>query len=154
MTVIGTSYSFLEEVWGEHQPKVKKERKNKSKSRRVIPEDDGVDSKYDDIMDTYGSHYGHYDKSEFSRTLHPLPYTEASDREEDLEGYTDKDDILEKDKEKLAKLIEMFDSKHVVDKEKRYLDFGLYMFSGVALIFMMEQFLKIGITLGARSANR
>jgi hypothetical protein len=131
MTVTSTSYSLLEEVWGEPFDKPIKKKKtvkfcDERQSKRV--------QKFDDIMDTYypnsSNTYEEYNKSEFTR-----PNTREP-REVHVENYAEPSTS-----ERTVGI------KSMEDKEKQYLDMGMYVFSGVALIFIMEQFIQIGMKM-------
>lgn len=141
MTVMRVVGSSLEEAWGEELPHSsppsettqKKKRSSKSKTRGL-----------EDIMS-----FETYSKTPYSRTMKPLPETDAEERDDD---------------EKSLQIPSTFKSsrahtnpnlsatEHFLEtqqnREKQHLDLAMYVFSGVALIFILEQFIQIGKALG------
>ena len=152
MTVVKIVGSTLDEVWGDS-----KVVKKKSAKRAKSLETDACDkirgsAKFDDIMDIYHpNNYDWADKARYSRTYHPLQDTDGQDRDE-LQKYVDVSSEQSKDSEN--KRNNTISKEHFVDvrniednHEKLYLDMSLYVFSGIALIFILEQFISIGMAL-------
>jgi hypothetical protein len=155
MTVVNIIGSNLEDVWG---PDVTSSSKKKKKSRKDREATCNTYTRspayYDDIMDVYWpTEEEPYNKSKYSRTQHPLSDTDAEERETEVhnvkvqqnfekEHFTELKDYIERNKDKFGSLFD--------DKEKQYLDMAMYVFSGIALIFILEQFVSIGMVLGSR----
>lgn len=141
MTVSNTTYSYLEEAWGETFEKTKK---SKSKKRDATCDTFAKSmAKFDDIMDVYATPPSseYYDKTEFSRTQRHLPDTDAEDRETEVKtlrpNMSSKQDYRDHFEELPTRTTD----------DKLHLDFGMYLFSGVILIFIMEQFVQIGLNM-------
>jgi hypothetical protein len=114
----------------------------------------------DDIMNDYyhPSIYGIYEKSRYSRNQHPLQDTDSEDRDADDDKYVE---IGEGVKEPTKNSQEHYSDSAATklspktllmiheEREKRYLDLSMYVFSGVALIFILEQFINLGVALKA-----
>jgi hypothetical protein len=102
--------------------------------------------KLDDIMNYFEKTPAAYDKTPTSRTQKPLPETDAEPRGEEV-VYTTKENVFPMPKDRKV-FVEGFESQR--SREQQYLDFALYVFSGIVLIFVMEQFVNIGIHLQKR----
>lgn len=148
MTVISISGSSLEEVWGEQQTKPKTKKKSSKSSNDSMCK---KPTNYDDIMDYYHpSIHGIYEKSRYSR------------RDDDKEKRYDEDVYVsavedEDISQKLPpRLREYYTERsgmqphNVIDKEKQYLDLSMFVFSGIALIFILEQFVSIGMAIAKK----
>jgi hypothetical protein len=156
MTVTSVIGSSLEDVWGTDFSNSKK----KKKSKRTTTDTSSCDvytknpTQFDDIMDVYSyTEDEPYNKIKYSRTQRHLSDTDAEDRDADDEHIiianpnTNPNSNNKKQKEKK----ELFSELHKEEiKEKQYLDLSMYIFSGVALIFILEQFISIGIVLGSK----
>ena len=156
MTVMNLNPSDLSEAYGESFTKSSKKKKSKRSgcdATRKKP------AQFDDIISDFyhPSLHGIYEKSRYSRNQHALPMTDSSDREEDDKYVNfDEDDHdtsikpqLENYQERTpvqnnlpSKLLSIHD-----EREKRYIDLSMYIFSGIALIFIMEQFINLGVAL-------
>lgn len=137
MTVINIQGSSLDEIWGVYdQPpnangKKRKQKRNNCKVWRL-----------DDIVDTYQSQfpYESYERPKYSRTQFPLPDTDGGDEpREEPEKHVEVP--MTSIKEHYSELL------NEKNKEKLYIDLSLYVFSGVMLIFILEQFINIGMML-------
>jgi hypothetical protein len=147
MTVTSIIGSSLDDVWGTEFNKKKRKSKKTSDPFCKIP------SRYDDIMDVYypnEENYEKFDKTNYSRTMHPQEDTDAEER-----VTKDTHIKVKPPKETFSELKSYFE-KHKLklvpkdEKEKQYMDLALYIFSGIVLIFILEQFVNIGIVLGNR----
>lgn len=154
MTVISISGSSLDEVWGETTSKPKNKRKSTKQPSDPVCEKKS--SNYDDIMDYYHpSIHGIYEKSRYSRTQKKLTDTDADDR------YDENVNVSGADEDLSQKLPPKF-REHYSDinyqspttdheREKQYLDLSMYIFSGIALIFILEQFVSLGMALASKT---
>jgi hypothetical protein len=162
MTVVTVIGSSLEDVWGQDFSKKKKRsRRNGEPSCDTYSK---TPTQFDDIMDVYSYNDNEpYNKTKFSRTQKHLSDTDAEDRvlEDHIVSVDSKDpytksktkeffsdpesinEFLVKNRDKLLQYHNLGDNK-----EKQYLDLSMYIFSGIALIFILEQFVSIGIALG------
>lgn len=142
MTVFSISGSSLDEVWGDAFHK--KQKKTKTPPSRKPFEDPfcTVDKKrIDDIMDSYTTDvFDSYDKSRFSRSQKP---PDEEDNEEKRYPAEKNFTIPSPLKPSGHVLVENFDE----NREKMYLDLTMYVFSGIALIFILEQFITLGMHL-------
>lgn len=154
MTVFNIIGSNLEDVWGQDYTNTKKKKKSKRSS-------DAMCTKFDNIMDVYQPeneiYNEQYNKSRYSRSQRHLSDTDAEDRETEehdiVVGSSNKYNLEDKN-EKFSEFNEFLKNKHHQmlpreDKEKQYLDMSMYIFSGIAMIFIMEQFISIGIAIGS-----
>jgi hypothetical protein len=144
MTVMNLTGSDLNEVWGnEYHSKNKKKRNAKKEEAEVKKPND-----LDDIMDYYHpSIFGSYQKSRYSRTQQPLPETDAEEREDENKYIN-----IRRNEEHYVPTPETTISPKTLlmlqeERERQYLDLGMYIFSGVALIFILEQFINLGVAL-------
>ncbi len=147
MTVSSINYAVLEEIWGEsfdNTTNIEKKKKKKKSMDPLCQVYAKKPSKFDDIMDTYNSsNHEVYDKVQYSRTHHPLPDTDADERE--MDKYLG---IKDKQMHSLYQTKEGFESNDIFDKkEQLYLDFAMYIFSGIVLIFILEQFVQLGMAI-------
>jgi hypothetical protein len=157
MTVMSLTGSSLEDVWGPAAT-AKQRRKRRSADNERECEVLAQNAGFDDIMDNYYSPsiYGQHEKARFSRTQKPLPDTDADSigEREPSEIFVDaskvsplpqpprlKEDFTDGSARELARL--------QYEREQRYMDLGMYVFSGVALIFILEQFINLGVALKA-----
>ena len=147
MTVVKIQGSSLEEVYGTDvfsKPKRKKQGKRGDTTRDSTIHPNQHPNGIDDIFDYYESSNNEFEQTQSLQELqgtHPeyqrlsthMPAVEA----DVLEHYSVQSnprthkDMLHKEEE----------------RENRYIDLGLYLFSGVFLIFIMEQFVNIGMAL-------
>lgn len=136
----------LEEVWGndlETHPAKLNRRDKKKKQDGTLCDLYEATKKLDDIMNYFENTPETYDKNPTSRTQQKLPNTDAEPRGE-AEVYPKKAEVYPLPKDQKV-FVEGFDEQR--SREKQYLDFALYVFSGIVLIFIMEQFINIGIHL-------
>jgi hypothetical protein len=142
MTVINIQGSSLDEIWGVYDSpptgssSSAKKRKSKRNNCKVW--------RLDDIVDTYNSQspYELYERPKYSRTQFPLHETDGGDEpREEPEKEVHVEPSTHSIKEHYTELLN--ESK----KEKLYIDLSLYVFSGVVLIFILEQFINIGMML-------
>ena len=144
----------LEEVWGqdlETHPRRGAAKRDKPRPQKENNSDALCDlalatKKLDDIMNYFEKTPEPFDKTPTSRTQKPLPETDAEPRGEEV-VYATKENVFPMPKDRKV-FVEGFDSQR--SREKQYLDFALYVFSGIVLIFVMEQFVNIGIHLQKR----
>jgi hypothetical protein len=141
MTVSKVVGSSLDEVWGNYDVA--------PSSKNSVPRP--KKHKVDNIMDNY------YEKSKWSRTQQPQSDADQSDGPRDeLDRYVslknrsgeNTEHYMENPRGDAAVLVEP--TKEIrgdVDRESMYLDLSLYVFSGIILIFIMEQFINIGVSL-------
>jgi len=101
--------------------------------------------KLDDIMNYFQEKSESYEKAPTSRSQLPLPETDGADRGEGEKIATS---VVNLPPER--KLIYEGFQQQQQRREREYLDFALYVFSGVVLIFVLEQFIQIGINLQKR----
>ena len=128
--------------------------KKKKKSGKKYNEDKRENTKknpvnVDDIMNDYyhPSIYGVYEKSRYSRTQHPLPETDSEDRDADDDIYVEIGT-----QENYSEKVKNVDSSKTLlmlqeQREKQYMDLSMYVFSGIALIFILEQFINLGVAM-------
>jgi hypothetical protein len=100
--------------------------------------------KLDDIMNYIQDRSEPYEKAPTSRNQQPLPETDGADRGEG-EKIATAASVVELPPER--KMIYEGFQYQQQRREREYLDFALYVFSGVVLIFVLEQFIQIGINL-------
>lgn len=143
----------LEEVWGSdletHPKRDAKRRSTKAPQQGNDPlfcDLSSATKKLDDIMNYFESSPQHYDKNPTSRSQDTLPMTDGEPRGE-ANVYPKGDAVFDMPKDRKV-FIEKFDEQK--SREKQYLDFALYVFSGIVLIFVLEQFIQIGINLQRR----
>ncbi len=164
MTVLPAGYAFLDEVWSDPylNPQLKKEKKNKKAKQNVpIQVEDPICSLYEmgqnnrvdnDLLEFANSYYDKYDKSNYQNPQmlnreKPVYYTENEEQNEDTEE-------IQRIKEPQVNSSRIYyDSKENYrnmdnnDNSFDYMDLLLYIISGIILIFMMEQFVKLGMLL-------
>lgn len=160
MTVVNLTGCDLQDAWGDSYSKPKK----KKGSRNATDSCDSSGKKpknFDDIMNYYHpSIFGVYEKSRYSRTQEPLPDTDGEEREVEDRfvsiGDTSSDSyeiVTKNEKHDPSGSKEHFTGypKSLLllqeEREKRYMDLAMYVFSGIALIFIMEQFINLGVAL-------
>ena len=175
MTVTTITGSELSEVWGDAFNKSKKRRGGgrggadcDSLVKKPPP--------FDDIMNDFyhPSIHGIYEKSRFARDQHALADTDADGPREDEDkfvsvgpspqrpeeeqrvapanAYANRlQDAARRTQQQTQQYEHYTEPKHLMmlddDREKRYLDLSMYVFSGVALIFILEQFIHLGLLL-------
>ena len=152
LTVTNITGSELSEVWGDAFTKPKKKRGDnvcQSLVKKPPP--------FDDIMNDFyhPSIQGTYEKSRDSRNQNALPGTDTDEEREEGDKFvevgssnatptpTDATNTAAKENFTEPKYLMMLND----DREKRYLDLSMYVFSGVALIFILEQFIHLGLLL-------
>ena len=137
MTVSKVVGSSLDEVWGTYDIAPSSSQKQKKKKQSM--------PKVDNIMDNY------YDKTKWSRTQLPLDDTDDSDApRESIDKYIQLMNRSEEAREHYEQEKINTSSNNGStsdDREAMYLDLALYVFSGIILIFIMEQFINIGMAL-------
>jgi hypothetical protein len=152
MTVLKVVGSSLDDVWGQDVIK-KKKRPTKRNSDPLCDMYSDNPTRFDDIMNVYHPASNEtYDKANYSRTQNHLLDTDADDRESDIRELTVGSEKTGKNTtEKFSQNSALLDViKRHGDKEKQYIDLAMYVFSGIALIFILEQFVSIGIALSNR----
>jgi hypothetical protein len=135
----------LEEVWGVNmdlplgsvtKPAAKKQRPTDDEACQIY----ASAKKIDDIINYVQSKGESYEKTPTSRSQMPLPETDGADRGQ---GEIIAKNIVDLPAERRM----IFEGFQNQNRERDYLDFALYVFSGVVLIFVLEQFIQIGINL-------
>jgi hypothetical protein len=176
MTVHSTNYSTLEEVWGESfssSQKSKKEKKKKVADPICQLYEMGNNSGYteNDIVSYANDYFEKYDKTKHQKTMNegegvmprarPSQHVIVSDKKNVYDTSVDDDeteDIMhEESKEKPRRSFKKNNihtniSHHEEDTDESkpsfaFIDLLLYIVSGIILIFVMEQFVKIGLLL-------
>lgn len=174
MTVTSTNYSSIEEVWGDTFNASQKKREKKKKVIDPICElyEMGNNSGYseNDLITYANEYYEKYDKSKYQKNINddhrsPSEYRERPERKvvikEDKNVYdvTEKDDapyyytsrqtkpIVEKRTENVKPKFVNEDYEEANGNSFAVIDLILYIISGIILIFVMEQFVKIGLLL-------
>lgn len=141
----------LEEVWGVNMDlpigSVVRSVQPKSVPKKQRSTDDEICAsakRLDDIMTYVQSKSESYEKTPTSRSQIPLPETHGTNRGDEEKIVKDLVDLPSERK----MIFEGFQNQN---RERDYLDFALYVFSGVVLIFVLEQFIQIGINLQRKS---
>lgn len=135
----------LEEVWGDSMvTELPRQPKKSTKKQTDVCELYAQSKKLDDIMDYFEKKGEAYDKVPTSRTQETLPETDGTDRGESVVSARSSIDLPEE-----RRLVYEGFEQHQ-RRERDYLDFALYVFSGIVLIFVMEQFIQIGINMQRR----
>lgn len=147
----------MEEVWGQdletHPRRGGGSKRDRPRPQRESNSDALCDlasatKKLDDIMNYFENTPEPFDKTPTSRTQKALPETDAEPRgEEVVYASRAQENVFPMPKDRKV-FVEGFDSQR--SREQQYLDFALYVFSGIVLIFVMEQFVNIGIHLQQR----
>lgn len=174
MTVKSTNYSSLEEVWGEtFNPSQKPKKEKKKKVHDPICElyEMGNNNGYNDNdIVSYANNYltentEKYDKTSHQRSMNdqerekPVREVVVS-HERSMYDVSDNDDIVEgKKHEAFQQPLRYFKEKHSMPEDDdddlntsttsnfAFIDLLLYIVSGIILIFVMEQFVRIGLLL-------
>lgn len=144
MTVMKVVGSSLDEVWGMYDSAPSSSQKQKKKKQNM--------PKVDNIMDNY------YDKTKWSRTQLPLDETDSIDApRESVDKYIQLTNRSGHEVSREHYESEKYNENHTEkgntvsmkddQTESMYVDLALYTFSGIILIFIMEQFINIGIAL-------
>lgn len=171
MTVFNTSYSSLDEAWGDSylSPNLQK----KSKKKKAPPATDPLCELYEmgnphyqenDLISFANKYYEQHEKANYQKPRmnaeeaprEPSPVYVDVDREERPE-FPEQDYALEKelhaannvrDKDRMYFSAKEFyvNDGHVDERNQTFVwyDILLYIISGIILIFMMEQFVRIG----------
>lgn len=176
MTVRNTNYSSLEEVWGDapasskprdvKDTKRKERRDKRERTEQPTKVTDPICELYEmgnyrgynenDIIHFANEYHDKYLEKENSRG-----YTKYIDDEDDQQDYQqeynqDRDDIREppkqfksvgKNPEQAKKTYRPIIEEPPIQNEFAFIDLLLYIVSGIILIFVMEQFVKIGLLL-------
>ncbi len=140
----------LEEVWGVNMdlPQGASVQKTRKTTKPTSKCDLYADAKkLDDIMNYFQEKNESYEKSPTSRNQKALPETDGADRAEGEKIATTASTVDLPPERKM--IYEGFEYQQQ-RRERDYLDFALYVFSGVVLIFVLEQFIQIGINLQKR----
>lgn len=173
MTVTNTSYSSLEEVWGESfgpSNKSKKEKKKKVVDPICELYEMGNNNGYteNDLVSFANSYYDKRKSDEYNRTMNDSD--DVIPRERDIRNVavyknknmydvTDHDDVdytrhepVHTNPKRLEKNNHAYNSFEDDDENEHrngfaFIDLLLYIVSGIILIFVMEQFVKIGLLL-------
>lgn len=135
----------LEDVWGDSMVmELPQQPRKNDKKQSDVCEIYAQSKKLDDIMNYFEKKGDVYDKVPTSRTQETLPETEGTDRGDSVVTSRKAIDLPEERR----MVYEGFEQHQ--RRERDYIDFALYVFSGVVLIFVMEQFIQIGINLQRR----
>lgn len=162
MTVINTSYSSIEEAWADSylSPSLQKKPKKKRQPPQADPICDLYNSRdlaYDDTdIVSYANKF--YEKSQYQHPMmeqREMPKTihiDASEPDEvPVSAPYQEEEMPTRPRERVY-----YDTKEGYDDEEHYetksnnmdyFDIILYIISGILLIFMMEQFVRIGMLL-------
>jgi hypothetical protein len=137
----GAPYATIHEAWGTESLKVevvmdeKKDEHQKGENKEKKkppppPHHSAKEERFDNIMDRYDfdDRFHAYEKKKNRSTRLAKPHTES---------HTDP----------AAFPVIVEDFSNTMDPERQYLNFALYVFSGVVLIFVMEQFIQIGLSI-------
>jgi hypothetical protein len=139
----GSPYATIHEAWGTESLKVeavmdeKKDEHQKDKEKKKPqpppppPHHSAKEEQFDNIMDRYDfdDRFHAYEKKKNRSTRLAKPHTESHT-----------------DPAAFPVIVEDFMGS-AMDPERQYLNFALYVFSGVVLIFVMEQFIQIGLSI-------
>jgi hypothetical protein len=158
MTVTSTNYSSLEEVWGDTFSQKKKEKKKKVVDPICELYEMGNNNGYteNDLVNYANSYYDRHDKHDkYDKNLYQRPVNDTYTRERPVKrvNVQTRGDI-EEEKEfvdtdmtpRISPMTHTFDEEEYAPKFA-FIDLLLYIVSGIILIFVMEQFVKIGLLL-------
>ncbi len=162
MSSFSASYSSLDEVWGSDLKPKKKSVPKKPTPPQIMPKDPFCEL-YDisnsskaysenELMEYVNSAtagFDNYSKVEFSKSVPPsrddpvppqkiVPTKTPKHVDED----DDEDDVLD-----FMGYMEKKTNETINKANLPFADYGLYILSGIILIFMMEQFVKIGVAM-------
>lgn len=177
MTVTSTNYSSLDEVWGESfngSSRPKKEKKKKVHDPICELYEMGNNNGYseNDLVSYANNYFEKYDKSKYQKSMNddnsvlprekPMRHVDIS---ADKRNYdvSDEDEEVQRPitpqkyamkKEYVHNTPRTMKQQHTFDDEEEsqntgfaFIDLLLYIVSGIILIFVMEQFVKIGLLL-------
>lgn len=174
MNTIG--FSELEEVWGPGiQSKVSRRKmKNQKRDSKSKGKKMNNFNEFDDpIFGVYDKKYRRHERDSEFDTLKPskvsnrldrildddidIDMLDISDVREDFRSDDDKYYGLskpDKDKDKDIRVNKIFKpNENFANKTNENHDVFLYVFSGVILLFILEQFIQVGLHLGIRKTN-
>lgn len=170
MTVTNTSYSSLDEVWGDafasasSQSKPRKEKKKKVVDPICELYEMGNNNGYteNDLVSFANSYYERHDKAAEPQRERPTRNVSIYE-DRDTYDVTEKDDVeyapvysppqvpskpsYVSKPQKYYRDLADDDNDHEGKTGFAFIDLLLYIISGIILIFMMEQFVKIGLLL-------
>lgn len=149
MTVINTSYSSIEEAWADSYLSPSLQKKPKKKRQDPICDlYNARDSAYDDTdIIAYANKF--YDKSQFQKPMNrepPRKEITVGVEEPPSEEYEELPPPHAHPETRLYNAREDYEN-YEKTPNLDYFDIALYVISGIILIFMMEQFVKIGMLL-------
>lgn len=170
MTVRNTNYSSLDEVWGDVPSKSttsskrrdKKDKRDKIEQPKVV---DPICELYEmgnyrgynenDIINYANEYHDKYLEKEYNKNysdnfVHQQPSMSKTYTDEDEYEYEHTKPVLPKNETYRKKKIvhdEQETSDNNAHNEFAFIDLLLYIISGIILIFVMEQFVKIGLLL-------
>lgn len=161
------AYSSLEDVWG-HKPHTKRSKRSKKKLEMagspepLLPTPDLADP----ICDLYDTKYRKQRRS--NRKTYD-PWDSSASIHHPFSVISDASNTLEDDADPIENEIEMFDPKPPDQEAKPEVfrkndkppprrshenhDVFLYVFSGVILLFVLEQFIQVGLHIGVRQLD-
>ena len=115
----------------DHHEKKKEDKDKKPPPPPPPPHHSAKEERFDNIMDRYDfdDRFHAYKKKKNRSTRLAKPHTESHT-----------------DPAAFPVIVEDFIGS-AMDPERQYLNFALYVFSGVVLIFVMEQFIQIGLSI-------
>lgn len=155
MTVTSTNYSSLEEVWGETFSQKKKEKRKKVVDPICELYEMGNNNGYteNDLVSYANSYFDRHDKNVYQR-----PVNDTYTRERPVKHVSVRSNGDIEDEKEFVDTIDttprMSHPSHTVNYDEEdytpkfaFIDLLLYIVSGIILIFVMEQFVKIGMLL-------
>lgn len=157
MTVTSTNYSSLEEVWGETFSHNKK----KEKRKKVVDPicelyEMGNNNGYteNDLVSYANSYFDRHDKNLYQRPVNDTYTRERPVKHVSVRSNGDIDDEKEFSDSTPPSPPRMSNPTHTMNYDEddftpkfAFIDLLLYIVSGIILIFVMEQFVKIGMLL-------
>lgn len=168
MTVFNTGYSTLEEAWADNylSPQLQQKKSKKKRSDPICDLYNMGNPHYpeNDMISFANKYYEQYEKAKYQKPMmlerEPAPIQMPSDNhsrqvqvQEERDEFPEADYALEREMAaarppQRPRYTEAFsDPVHQVNQTFLFYDIVLYIISGVLLIFMMEQFVRLGIQL-------
>lgn len=154
MTVTSTNYSSLEEVWGETFSQKKKEKRKKVVDPICELYEMGNNNGYteNDLVSYANSYFDRHDKNVYQRPVNDTYTRERPVKHVNVRSNGDIEDEKEF-ADNTPPPTRISNPSHMHYDEEEYapkfafIDLLLYIVSGIILIFVMEQFVKIGMLL-------
>lgn len=145
---------YSKEFTGNDNRYAKKNRKQPREHKLLIDEDEEYDyfdklyktHEFKSLENTDGKHLMGYEKDEDSESDDEEPRMRI-----DRNIHTDTLGLPNEYERRTRPLYEQGTPDY--EEDKNYLDFGLYLISGVLLIFILEQFVQIGVILKEKKNN-